>query len=64
MYVIVMDRWIPEKYFDDNEYREANKYLEYCRRNYIGPFELRRCSDNFPRIFEKAVMRPSPPETS
>lgn len=62
MWAVVMDGWVPERYYDSldstDEYEDgltAGEYAGRCNRLYEGRFEVRRVSEDHPRRFEKAV---------
>jgi hypothetical protein len=60
MFVVVMDGFGPQKYFDTKA--AADSYERYCRANYLGTFEVKRCHEDFPLRFDRAIMaveRPS-----
>lgn len=38
MWIVMRDGWVPERCFDTA--KEADLYLEYCHRNYLGRFEI------------------------
>lgn len=55
MIVVIKDGWIPVRYFDD--YAEAHKYASECNRNYLGHYIIRTCTDDYPRRFDKAILK-------
>ncbi len=44
-YQVMRDGWIPDRIFSEKEYKERDKYIEYCRRNYQESYSYRVIQD-------------------
>lgn len=53
MFLVTLDRWVPQRYFDTRA--EADKYRDYCAKNYQGFYSVQRVSADYPRRFDAAV---------
>jgi hypothetical protein len=59
-WVVVLDGWVPEKYFSEGELEEAEKYARVCNYNYQGSYTVKACDPSHPRRFLRAVTTPAP----